>query len=151
MTGETPEVRSDKRKPRENRQNHRYHESLYIANLFISLWKTKLRIMLCPLKHCTGMQKNIWTIMVCCSAVVQYWWARDWKIDCSQPATTLYSTAPDRGGVEECELTERWEGSLLNIVTYLRGETTKKIQFPFQNLPQRWSRWWRWSLPGRQL
>ena len=25
MTGETPEVRSDKRKPREDRQNHRYH------------------------------------------------------------------------------------------------------------------------------
>ena len=27
MTGETPEVRSDKRKPREDRQNHRYHGS----------------------------------------------------------------------------------------------------------------------------
>ena len=25
MTGETPEVRSDKRKPREDRENHRYH------------------------------------------------------------------------------------------------------------------------------
>ena len=25
MTGETPEVLSDKRKPREDRQNHRYH------------------------------------------------------------------------------------------------------------------------------
>ena len=25
MTGETPEVRSDKKKPREDRQNHRYH------------------------------------------------------------------------------------------------------------------------------
>ena len=25
MTGETPEVGSDKRKPREDRQNHRYH------------------------------------------------------------------------------------------------------------------------------
>ena len=25
MTGETPEVRSNKRKPREVRQNHRYH------------------------------------------------------------------------------------------------------------------------------
>ena len=27
MTGETPEVRSNKRKPREDRQNHRYHGS----------------------------------------------------------------------------------------------------------------------------
>ena len=25
MTGENPEVRSDKRKPREDRQNYRYH------------------------------------------------------------------------------------------------------------------------------
>ena len=33
MTRETPEVRSDKRKPRENRQNHRYHrKNTYIGS-----------------------------------------------------------------------------------------------------------------------
>ena len=35
MTGETPEVRSDKRKPIEDKQNHRYHGSPIIDNIDI--------------------------------------------------------------------------------------------------------------------